>query len=61
MPEISIEQLKNEPEKFIQASIIDGDIIPIDTGKGKTVLMEKSEYEMLRQALEMLIVTEGTK
>jgi PHD/YefM family antitoxin component YafN of YafNO toxin-antitoxin module len=61
MIEISIDQFKADPEKYTRSVIGDGDIISMDTGHGKMVMMEEAEYEMLRQALEMLIAIEGTK
>jgi PHD/YefM family antitoxin component YafN of YafNO toxin-antitoxin module len=55
MIEINLEQFKQNPDEYIRSVLADGSIIAVDTGRGKMVMMEEDEYNILREALVVLI------
>jgi PHD/YefM family antitoxin component YafN of YafNO toxin-antitoxin module len=55
MNEINLDQFKKNPDEYIRSVLADGNIIAVDTGRGKMVMMEEAEYDALREALMMLI------
>jgi PHD/YefM family antitoxin component YafN of YafNO toxin-antitoxin module len=60
MNEINLTQFKRNPDEYIRSVLADGNIIAIDTGKGKMVMMEEDEYTAMRDALVMLISLGGS-
>ena len=56
MVELDLEQFRKNLDKYIRATVIDGDMFTVKTKHGKFVIMEEPEYEVMREALETLIM-----
>jgi hypothetical protein len=60
MIKISIDQFKDDPEKYVRTAIVVGYMFTIDTGKGKAVLMDEAEYKTIKRALAAALASGGT-
>ncbi len=57
MKDISIEQFSANLTDVLSSVLYAGDICRISTDKGKVVLMEEAEYNIMREALAFAIKT----
>lgn len=55
MKDITIEQFSTNTPDALSAVLFNGDIIRISTDRGNVVLMEEAEYNIMREALELII------
>ena len=59
MIEIDIEQFKKDPDKYVRATVLDGNMFTVKTPYGKFVLLEKPEYDIMRQAFVTVLGSNG--
>lgn len=59
MIDIDIVRFKKDPDKYIQQILLDGEMFAVQTERGKVVMMEEAEYNVMRQALVALISSDG--
>lgn len=59
MIDIDIVQFKKNPDKYIQQILLGGEMFAVQTERGKVVMMEEAEYNVMRQALVALISSDG--
>jgi len=59
MTEITLEQFTQDQDRHIQSVVGDGNIISVETERGKMVLMEEAEYKIMRQALVAMLDWDG--
>ena len=59
MTEIDIEQFMSDPDRYIRATVVDGDMFTVKTKYGKLVLLEKPEYDIMRQAFVAVLGSNG--
>ena len=55
MIDITLEQFNANIPDTLSDVLFNGDIYRITTGKGNAVIMEEAEYNVLRDALKMLL------